>query len=63
MTSDPALLDAFRKACRHSQDPNLAFMVWALSDEPLIDRDDMIDVLNAELAARQLDRIGRGIDR
>jgi hypothetical protein len=48
MTSDPALLDAFRKQCQHA-DPALVFLAW--QDQAGVDQDDLIDILKEMSAA------------
>ena len=52
MTSDPALLGAFRKQLRAVLDSGdaMAFLgLWfAWKDQPGIERDDLVDVIKAE---------------
>lgn len=42
MSSDPDLLEAFRRQCRHV-DPALAFLAWRGQDG--VDDDDLIDIV------------------
>jgi hypothetical protein len=49
MASDPTLLDAFRKQCRHFG-PEMAFLVW--QGQEGVDQDDLIDIIK-EISAAQ----------
>lgn len=43
MTTDPSLLDAFRKQCRFTGEPWTVFLAWKMSGED-VDQDDLIDI-------------------
>jgi hypothetical protein len=55
MSSDPALLEAFRKQCA-TVGPALAFMAWL--DQEGVDRDDLINIVKEFDRERLTDVVG-----